>query len=402
MLSIDDVRAARERVDDIVRHTPLERSHAFSAQTGAEVYLKLEVFQRTGAFKIRGASNRIRTLSPEAREAGVVTASAGNHAQGVALAAARSGVDATIVMPESAPISKVQATRNYGAEVELFGVDYDAAADRAHEIEHEEDRTYVHAFDDPMVMAGQGTLGLEIAEDLPDVDLVVSAIGGGGLISGVATAIKAETGARVVGVEAEGAASVPQSLAAGRIYERDAVETIADGIATRRVGDQPFEVIRERVDDVVTVSDSEIARAMMQLLERSKVLVEGAGAAPLAALLSGAIDYDEGETVAIGLCGGNVDLNTVTTVIMRGLIEAGRYVRLRTVLRDRPGALRDLIDVIAELGANIYAIQHDRTSREIGMDDAWVELDLETRGPDHVDTVLEGLDAAGYEAELLV
>ncbi|MFP4218830.1 MAG: threonine/serine dehydratase, partial [Salinarchaeum sp.] len=268
MLSIDDVRAARDRVDDIVRHTPLERSHAFSAQTGAEVYLKLEVFQRTGAFKIRGASNRIRTLSPEAREAGVVTASAGNHAQGVALAAARSGVDATIVMPESAPISKVQATRNYGAEVELFGVDYDAAADRAHEIEREEDRTYVHAFDDPMVMAGQGTLGLEIAEDLPDVDLVISAIGGGGLISGVATAIKAETNARVVGVEAEGAASVPQSLAAGRIYERDAVETIADGIATRRVGDRPFEVIRERVDDVVTVSDSEIARAMMQLLER--------------------------------------------------------------------------------------------------------------------------------------
>ncbi len=402
MIALEDIRAARERITDTVRHTPMVSSHVLSERTGADVHLKLETFQRTGAFKIRGATNRIRTLSSAAKDAGVVTASAGNHAQGVALAAAQSDVDATVVMPESAPISKVQATRNYGATVELHGVDYDAAAARAREIEATDGRTYVHAFDDPMVMAGQGTLGLEMVEDLPTVDTVLVAIGGGGLISGIATAVKAQTDARVIGVEAEGAASASRSLSTGTIYERDAVDTIADGIATRRIGDRPFEVIKERVDEIVTVSDSDIAHAMLTLLERSKVLVEAAGAAPLAALLSGAIDYAADETIGIGLCGGNVDLNTVTTVIMRGLIEAGRYVRIRTVLRDRPGALRDLIDVIAALEANIYAIQHDRTSREIGMDDAWVELDLETRGPEHVETVMEGLETAGYEAEILV
>ncbi len=402
MLSLSDIRTAHDRIDDLVSRTPIERSHAFSTRTGADIHLKLEIFQRTGSFKIRGATNRIRTLSAADQEAGVVTASAGNHAQGVALAAAESEVDATVVMPETAPLSKIQATRGYGATVELFGPDYDAAAARAREIEATEGRTYIPAFDDEMVMAGQGTLGLELAEDLPDLDTVVVAIGGGGLISGVATAIKATTDARVIGVEADGAASVQQSLATGTIYERDTVDTIADGIATKRIGDRPFEVIKSRVDEVVTVSDAAIAQAMMGLLERSKVLVEGAGAAPLAAVLSNAFRYDPDETIAIGLCGGNVDLNMVTTVIMRGLIEAGRYVRLRTVLRDRPGALQDLIDLIADHGANIYAIQHDRTSREIGMDDAWVELDLETRGHDHIETVVDALDAADYTVELLV
>ncbi len=402
MLDVDDVRAARERVRETSRWTPLEYSHTFSEMTGANVHLKLETFQRTGAFKIRGATNRIATLSDEERTAGVVTASAGNHAQGVALAASRAGVDSKIVMPEHAPIAKVKATRSYGGEVVLYGVDYSEAAERAHEIEHEEGRTYVHAFDDPAIMAGQGTIGLEIVDDLPEVDTVVVPIGGGGLISGIATALKGfDSDIRVIGVQAEGASSVAESLQKGEIYERESVDTIADGIATRRVGDLTFDVINERVDEVVTVDDSEIAVALTYLLERSKTLVEGAGAVPLAALLNDRFDYDEDETIVPCLCGGNIDLNTLTTVIMRGLVETGRYVRLKTVLKDRPGALEDLIDVIAAQQANIYAIQHDRTSRDIGMNAAEVELDLETRGPEHVAELVAGMEERGYEVELL-
>jgi threonine dehydratase len=402
MLDADDVADASDRVRETSRRTPLEYSHTFSEMTGATVHLKLETFQRTGSFKIRGATNRIATLSESDRAAGVVTASAGNHAQGVALAATRAGVDSKIVMPTDAPISKVKATRSYGAEVVQHGIDYSEAAERAHEIEHEENRTYVHAFDDPMVMAGQGTIGLEIVDDLPEVDTVVVPIGGGGLIAGVAIAVKAHNpDARVIGVQAEGAASAAQSLEKGRIFERDSVDTIADGIATRRVGDRTFEVIEDCVDEIVTVGDPDIAVAVIYLLERSKTLVEGAGAVPLAAMLTEQFDYDDGEVIVPVLSGGNIDLNTLTTVIMRGLVETGRYVKLRTVLKDRPGALDDLIDVIADHRANIYAIQHDRTSRDIGMNAAEVELDLETRGHEHVAELVAGMRERGYEVELL-
>jgi threonine dehydratase len=402
MLDLAAVRAARDRVVETSRHTPLDRSHTFSEMTGADVHLKLEAFQRTGAFKIRGATNRIATLSAEAREAGVVTASAGNHAQGVALAASRMGVDSKIVMPEDAPIAKVKATRSYGGEVVLHGVDYDEAERRAHEIEREDDRYYVHAFDDPMVMAGQGTIGLEIVEDLPGVETVVVPIGGGGLISGIATAVKGlKPDARVVGVQAEGAASVPESLERGERVVRESVDTIADGIATRSIGEQTFEVIRERVDEVVTVTDDEIAVALTTLLEREKALVEGAGAVALAALLSGAFEYEEGETVVPALCGGNIDMNTLTTVVVRGLAQTGRYLRLRTVLQDRPGALEELIEIIAGHRANIYAIRHDRTSRNVAMNDAEVELDLETRGQEHVERLVAALEEHGYEVEIL-
>ncbi|PSQ61041.1 MAG: threonine ammonia-lyase [Halobacteriales archaeon SW_9_67_25] len=402
MIDLSDVEAARDRVAETARHTPLEYSHTFSEMTGAEVHLKLETFQRTGAFKIRGATNRIATLDEEQRDAGVVTASAGNHAQGVALAASRMDVDATVVMPEDAPIAKVKATRSYGAEVVLHGVDYDQAEARAHEIEREEGRYYLHAFDDPEVIAGQGTLGLEIAEDLPGVETVVVPIGGGGLISGIATAIKERNPeARVVGVQAEGAASVADSLEQGQRVARDAVDTVADGIATRTVGELPFEIIRERVDEVVTVTDDEIAVALTLLLERNKTLVEGAGAVPLAALLSGAIEYDDGETVVPTLCGGNIDMNTLTTVIVRGLVQTGRYLRLRTVLEDRPGALEELTETISGHRANIYAIQHDRTSRNVAMNDAEVELDLETRGHEHVETLVAALEDCGYPVEIL-
>ncbi|WP_336001033.1 threonine ammonia-lyase [Halorientalis halophila] len=403
MLDLADVEAAVDRVAATARHTPLEYSHTFSAMTGADVRLKLETFQRTGAFKIRGATNRIATLSDAEREAGVVTASAGNHAQGVALAATKAGVDSKIVMPEPAPVSKVKATRSYGAEVVLHGEDYSEAAERAHEIEREEGRTYVHAFDDPMVMAGQGTIGLEILEDCPDVETVVVPIGGGGLISGIATAIKGRNpDVRVIGVQAEGAASAAQSLAKGEIVEREGVNTIADGIATRRVGDETFPIIRERVDEVVTVGDEEIAVALTMLLERSKTLVEGAGAVPLAAVLEERFDYAADEVIVPALCGGNIDLNTLTTVILRGLVRTGRYLRLRTVLKDRPGTLEELTNILSAHRANIYAIRHDRTSRDVAMNDAEVELDLETRGHDHVETVLAALEDAGYETEVLL
>jgi threonine dehydratase len=403
MIDLDDVLAARQRVAETARHTPLDYSHTFSAMTGADVHLKLETFQRTGAFKIRGATNRIATLTDEEQAAGVVTASAGNHAQGVALAASRIGVDSTIVMPEHAPVAKVRATRNYGGRVVLHGADYAEAAERAHQIEREEDRTYVHAFDDPMVMAGQGTIGLEIVEDLPEVETVVVPIGGGGLISGIATAAKAKKpDARVVGVQAEGASSVAESLQKGELVERDSVATIADGIATRKAGERTFEVISERVDEVVTVSDDEIAVALTTLLERGKTLVEGAGAVPLAALLEETFDYDDDETVVPCLCGGNIDMNVLTTVIMRGLVETGRYLRFRTVLKDRPGELERLIEVISEHRANIYAIEHDRASRDVAVEDAEVELDLETRGAAHADRILADLREEGYEVDVLI
>jgi threonine dehydratase len=402
MLELADVEAARGRVAETARQTPLEQSNTFSKRTGADIHLKLENFQRTGSFKIRGATNKIAQLSDAEREAGVVTASAGNHAQGVALAATRAGVDSVIVMPEYAPISKINATESYGAEVVLHGIDYDTAAERAHEIERQEGRTYVHAFDDPAVMAGQGTIGLEIVEQCPEVDTVVVPIGGGGLISGIATAVKAKTDARVIGVQAEGASSVAESLQKGHRIERESVDTIADGIATRTVGELTFEVIKERVDEVVTVTDAEIANTLTSLLERSKTLVEGAGAVPLAAVVEERFEYETGETIVPALCGGNIDLNVLTTVITRGLVERGRFLRIKTVLKDRPGALQELVDLLVDHRTNIHAIEHDRASKDIAMNAAEVELDLETRGEEHVLELLDALEAAGYEVEVQV
>lgn len=403
MIDHEDVVAAQSRIAETVRWTPLDYSNTYSARTGTAVYLKYEMFQRTGSFKIRGATNRILTLDEPARDAGVVTASAGNHAQGVALAATRNGVDATVVMPEHAPISKVRATRDYGAMVELHGEDYNDAAARAHEIERQEHRTYVHAFDDDMVMAGQGTIGLEIIEDCPSVDTIVVPIGGGGLISGIATAVAGrDDDVRVIGVQAEGASSAAKSLEKGELHELDAVETIADGMATRRIGESTFEVIRNRVDEVVTVSDADIVEALIYLLERSKCLVEGAGAASLAALLTGQFDFEDDEVIVPILSGGNIDLNMLTTVIMRGLVELGRYLKIRTTLKDRPGALHELLGIIADQQANIYAVRHDRTSRDIAMDATDIELDLEMRGPEHVEGLLAALERRGYDVEVVL
>ena len=407
MLELADVEAAREHVEPVARRTPLEYSNTFTRLTGAEVYLKLENLQRTGSFKIRGAANRIAQLSDAEREAGVVTASAGNHAQGVALAASRAGVDATIVMPRYAPVAKVEATERYGGRVVRHGTDYAAAQERAHEIERREGRTYVHAFDDEHVMAGQGTLGMEIARQAIErdlaIDTVVVPIGGGGLISGVATAVTAMIDdVRVVGVQAEGADSAARSLRKGRVEATEGVDTVADGIAVSRVGDRPFEVIRERVDEIVTVSDEEIALALTLLLERSKFLVEGAGAVALAAVLEEAFDYADGETIVPALCGGNIDMNQLTTLVMRGLVQLGRYLKIRTELKDRPGALEGLLGVIADYDANIYAIRHDRTARDIAVTAAEVEVDIETRDEDHAARLVATLREAGYDVDVLV
>jgi len=401
MLSLSDIRDARERVNGVARHTPLERSRTFSEMSSADVHLKLENFQRTGAFKIRGAMNRIATLSAAEREAGVVTASAGNHAQGVALAAERAGVDATVVMPKFAPVSKVKATRGYGARVRLEGVDYDEAQAYAHQLEREEGRTYVHAFDDPVVMAGQGTLGLEIVDDCPDLDTVVVPIGGGGLISGVAVAIKEQLPeVRVVGVQAEGAASAADSLKAGEVREIDSVDTIADGIATRSVGEQTLAVMADYVDEVVAVDDREIALALTLLLERSKTLVEGAGAVALAAVLSEAFAYDEDETIVAALCGGNIDLNRLGTVVRRGLVQMGRYLKITIDLKDRPGELERVSSIVARTGANVYAVHHDRTSRDVAVNAAELELELETDDAEHAADIVDALEADGYEVEI--
>lgn len=403
MLSLDDVLAARDHVAAVARWTPLEYSHSFSERSGAEVHLKFENLQRTGSFKIRGASNCIARLAEHERRAGVVTASAGNHAQGVALAATRAGVDAKIVMPEHAPDSKIKATEHYGATVVLHGIDYAEAAERAHEIERAEERTYVHAFDDPTVMAGQGTIGLEIMDDLPEVNTVVVPIGGGGLIAGIAAAVKdQDPGVRVVGVQPEGASSAAQSLRKGERVRLEAVDTIADGLAARAVGARPYEVIKDHVDEIVTVTDSAIAVAVVFALERSKTLLEGAGAVPVAALLEEAFEFEEGEVVVPVLSGGNIDMNTLTTVVMRGLVETGRYLKIRTVLPDQPGAMVALGKVIAAHRANIFAFHHDRTSRDIGMNDAEVEIEIETRGPKHVETLLEDLRMNGYAVEVLM
>jgi threonine dehydratase len=405
-VGIGDVEAARQTLADplqrgVVEHTPTMHSEALSEATGADVHLKLENLQRTGAFKIRGAYNRISALDEASREAGVVCASAGNHAQGVALAARDQGVEAVICMPEDAPISKVQATRELGAEVVLEGRDYNEAYDRAREIEADRGLAFVHPYDDPDVVAGQGTIGLEILEAVPDVDTVLVCVGGGGLLAGIATAIKAQRpDTRVIGVEPTGADALHRSLAAGERVELDAVDTIADGLATRSCGEIAFQVAREHVERVVTVDDDAIAGAILHLLEDEKSLVEGAGAAAGAALLADTLDV-EGETLAALVSGGNIDVTLLDNIIDRGLARSGRHLEIEVPLPDRPGTLQKLLDVIAASRANILEIEHNRRRLDVALNVALVRVELETRGPEHVDELLATLEDAGYDARVL-
>jgi threonine dehydratase len=396
LVSLDDVEAAARRLEGIAQRTPIERSRAASEVAGVEILLKCEHLQRTGSFKIRGAYNRIATLSEEERARGVVCASAGNHAQGVALSAALSGVKSTVFMPNGAPLPKVAATHSYGAEVVLVGDTFDDAHQAACAWGDERDATFVHPFDHPDVIAGQGTIGLEILDEVPDVGTAVVAVGGGGLISGVATALKlARPQVRVVGVQAAGAASFRASMAAGMPRPLDAMSTIADGIAVKTPGELTLAHVLERVDELCTVTDEAIARAVLLLVERAKQVVEPSGAAPLAAVLEGVATFTGPVVVLLG--GGNVDPLLLLRILQSGMGEEGRYFAFRTKLVDQPGALSRLLALIAEHGANVVAVEHHRHGPRLSLLEVEVLLEVETRGPDHIRSLVDTLVQHRYE-----
>ncbi len=395
-MTLDDVQAARARLHGIIHVTPCAHSESLSALTGARVFVKLENLQMTGSFKERGAANVLLQLGPAERRRGVVAASAGNHGLAVAFHAARLGITAVIVMPTWAPLRKVMWARRHGAEVVLHGENYDEAYARAKEIEAERELIFVHPFDDARVIAGQGTIGLELAEQVPDLDAVLVPVGGGGLIGGVALAVKAlRPGARVIGVQAEETPAMKAALAAGQRVVVPAASSIADGIAVRRVGEHTFDLARRYVDEVVTVSEEEIANAILLLLEIEKTVVEGAGAVPLAALVNKRVALP-GKTVVLVLTGGNIDVNIVAQIIERGLVKDGRLARFSVLLRDRPGALARLTALVAEARANVLQIHHDRAFSPARVGESLVELTLETSGREQIDAIKRHLTDAGY------
>jgi threonine dehydratase len=400
MLTLEAIQQAQTHLEGIVRRTPLLYSHTFSRATGAQVYLKAENLQRTGSFKIRGAYIKMASLSPTKRARGVIAASGGNHAQGVAFAARRLGLPATIVMPRDAPLAKIMATRHRGAEVLLKGDSYDEAHRYARQLQRQRGLQFVPAFDDELVMAGQGTLALEILSELPETELLLVPVGGGGLIAGVALAAKSlRPSLRIVGVQASGAAACARSFQAGRRQTSPAISTIADGIAIKQPGRLTFPLIRNLVDEMVTVEEEDISQAMVALLERSKLVVEGAGAVGLAALLSGRVTAP-GRKVVVLLSGGNVDINLMARVIQHGLSTAGRYLILRTHLPDRPGQLLRLLSHLADKQVNVLTIEHHREGLRLPIGEAEVELILEARDREHQEEVLASLRQAGYEVEL--
>ena len=394
--TVTDIWRAQEIIRPHITHTPILASRTLGAMTGAKVFLKAENMQRSGAYKIRGATYKLSQLSDDERVHGVIAASAGNHAQGVAIAAATLHIPCTIVMPTTAPLAKVTATQGYGASVVLYGDTYNDAYEHAVKLAGQSGATYIEAFNDPDIIAGQGTIGLEILADLPDVEAVVVSVGGGGLIAGIATAVKAlKPSVRIIGVQAGGAASMRAALDAGHLVALPGVSTIADGIATKVAGSLTFEIVRDLVDDVVTVDDEEIIHAVLLLLERCKLLVEGAGAAPVAALLSGRLDLSGKKTLAV-LSGGNIDMNLVGKFIQHGLALSGRYLVIHTLLPDRPGELLRLLSLIAEQKVNVLDIEHHRTGPRLPIQQVEVAMTLETRDRGHCDALLAMLSERGY------
>ncbi|WP_101294771.1 threonine ammonia-lyase [Halegenticoccus soli] len=394
-----DVEAAGDRIADVVHRTPLDRSTTFAELSGAaSVGLKLENAQRTGSFKIRGAYNLMSQLPPETLERGVVASSAGNHAQGVALAGRLLGADATIVVPEVTPAAKIEATRGYGAEVVVEGDIYERSYERALELAEREGREFVHPFDDERIIAGQGTVALELLEQYPEVDTALVAVGGGGLISGIATVLKdRDPDVRVIGVQPEGAFHAKPSLEGDEIHELSEVDTAAEGIADTRLLERTFAVVRERVDDVVAVSDREMSVAVTLLAERAKTVAEAAGAAPLAALLSGAVDV-EGEHVAVVVSGGNANLTGHAELVRTGLLELGRYAEVRLSVADWPTAVGRVADAVESRGAELDALERARRTRADDPNRTPVRLGIEGSGPDHLGDVLDALaDVAGVE-----
>lgn len=397
MVDLAAIRAARQRIAAAVKETPCLESEALSELCGVRLFLKHETLQRTGSFKPRGAVNRLLSLSAEDRARGVVAASAGNHAQGVAYAAATTGVEALIVMPETTPLIKVSRTRELGARVELYGQTLDESLERAHALRDEGGLIFVHPFEDAEVIAGQGTVGLEILEQVPEVEAIVSPIGGGGLISGVATAVKAlRPEVEILGVQSEAAPATKHSFDDGRPAPRDVAATIAEGIALKRPGRNTFPIIQRHVDGIELVSEAEIERAVFELLETGKVLAEGAGAAGYCAVRRGRFPELAGRTVVVILCGANVDLNILGRIIERSLVRQHRLVRLQIVVKDRPGGLADMLRVVAEQEANVLHIQHNRVFTETAFWQVEVELTLEVRNRDHIDELRLALEGAGH------
>ena len=394
-LILDDVRGAQKMLSGVARVTAMEGSRHLSSLVGAPVHLKCENLQRTGSFKLRGAYVRISGLRPEQRAAGVVAASAGNHAQGVALASSLLGVRSTVFMPVGAPLPKVAATREYGADVRLHGHVVDETLAAAERYAAETGAVFIHPFDHPDIIAGQGTVGLEILEQCPEVRTILVGVGGGGLAAGVGLAVKSvRPDVRVVGVQAEGAAAYPPSLAAGHPVAIEAPSTMADGIRVGRPGDVPFALVREYVDEVRTVSEDALSSALLLCLERAKLVVEPAGASPVAALLSDPKAF-QGPVVAV-LSGGNVDPLLMQRILRHGMAAGGRYLSLRLRVTDRPGALATLLAVLTVVDANVLDVGHVRTDPRLGLTEAEVELHLETKGPEHCAEVRDALRDAGY------
>jgi threonine dehydratase len=399
-VSIEAIRAAQQRLTGLIKVTPLDLSATLTERCGRAIYLKLENLQKTGSFKVRGALNKIQRLDPSSRTNGVVAASAGNHAQGVAYAARCLGIRATVVMPETASFSKVNATAGYGAEVVLSGRDYGQAYARALDLARSTGATLIHAFDDADVIAGQATVGIELFQQLPDVDAVVVPVGGGGLLAGIMSVARSMApAARILAVQPLGASALAPSLRAGERIQLKTPDTIADGLATGSLGALPFDIIRQGNVGTVEVSDTHIAGAILFLLERTKTVAEGAGAAGVAACLGGHLPQDA-RKVAVVISGGNIDISLLDRIINLGLVAEGRLFRFRTRLRDRPGELLRLVTSVSEQGANIHQIRHHRAEPGLAPTHAAVTLELETRGREHANRIAAVIAAAGFELDV--
>lgn len=399
-VTLEDVRQAANAIKGITVMTPLQESVYINDLLGARVFFKLENLQRTGSFKLRGAYNRVRQLTPRALKAGVIAASAGNHAQGVALAAGLVGTTSLIYMPKGASLTKIEATRAYGADICLFGETFDDAYKEAQRVSEETGRVMIPAFDDPAIVSGQGTIALEMLDERPHLDVLVVPVGGGGLIAGIALAAKEQNPRiKIIGVQTDSVPAFVLSRREHRIVESKGSRTIADGIAVKKPGTLTFELVERYVDDLVTVTEHDISRAILIFLERTKLVVEGAGAVGLAAMLAGKVPLDLG-TAGVVVSGGNIDVTLLSRIIEKGLVEEGRQVHLKTMVGDRPGQLARLLRTVADLKANVIRVEHERWNPHLSPAEVGIQIVLETRNPDHVEQIIAALRSDGYDVEI--